>query len=302
MRILRRYQSKLCRTLTSELRQDRQTTEKLAVQVKHQDIKIDVAAKVMDRMETTIKDLTQRIENLELNNAKRAVVVTGLYIFGRKFEKLQQIYRFFEEKIGVTDITIEEFFTLGLIEPAPIVVYFQSMREKRDIMNSKSYLKGQVNEDRKPYFINEYYPAAVQEKKRRERDIINHNQQSENENKLETEYVRGKLQVQGETYRKKVETPQPSQLIQLTPEELDEILRLPISRSHDLNKNKSIFTPYAAKVSSHSQIRRLYAKLKLVQPDARHIVCAYRMEGGPEHYSNDYCDDEEPGAGRASWK
>ena len=46
----------------------------------------------------------------------------------------------------------------------------------------------------------------------------------------------------------------------------------------------------------------MYIKLKLINPGAKHIVCAYWLADLPEPYGCDYQDDGEPGAGRAILK
>ena len=59
----------------------------------------------------------------------------------------------------------------------------------------------------------------------------------------------------------------------------------------------SHFKAYTAKISSYQQIRDFYMKLKLTQPNARHIACAYMLPGDP-HVSRDFHNDGEPGSGR----
>ena len=117
------------------------------------------------------------------------------------------------------------------------------------------------------------------------------------DNKVSVTYVKGNLVLQGETYRKKVTVPKPSELIAIDPEDLERILHIPVARGQDVVIKKSIFIPYAIKARTFKQIRECYKKIKLVQPEARHVVCAYRLKGEPEYFNTDYCDDEEPGAG-----
>ena len=52
-------------------------------------------------------------------------------------------------------------------------------------------------------------------------------------------------------------------------------------------------------IESHDQIDELYLKMKMIQPNARHIVCAYWIDGfEPISQAQDYHDDGEPMAGR----
>ena len=251
----------------------------------------------MDRFEVAMKDVTQRLDNLELNNAKRAVVLTGYHTEGNRDEVLSQLYEFLSTQLHLSNITIDDFFTMGIVSPKPVVMYFQNMEDKRVIMQMKSCLKDSPTGNN--CFINDYLPASMQEKRRREKDIRTVNSKKQGENKVEIKKVKGQLSLQGNIYRKCVTTPLPSQLIQIEPQDITRILKIPTIRGQDVVKNGSIFSAYTACVSDHQEIRDLYIKLKLIQPDARHIVCAYYLPGEPEYNNCDYCDDEEHGAGRA---
>ena len=265
------------------------------IQIKTNSMKMDVMVQVMDRFETTLNEITARVDNLELNNAKRAIVLTGLHTSGKRDEILNQLYTFLQEELDTPDVLIDDFFTMGLTSPKPVVIYFQNMAEKRIIMQRKSLLKDSSNAS--ACYINDYLPSAAQEKKRREKDIRLSN--NKKEKKQEITRVNGQLCLGGHPYRKMVVTPKPSELIQIDPKEVSEILKLPVTRGADVFNQGNIFSSYSATVVNHKQVRDLYVKMKLIQPAARHIVCAYYLPGEPEHNLCDYCDDNEHGAGRA---
>ena len=71
-----------------------------------------------------------------------------------------------------------------------------------------------------------------------------------------------------------------------------------MAKSTDIKQDGSIFTAYTQAVKSHQDVRDLYVKIKMLQPAARHVVCAYWVEHPEEYYALDYHDDEEHGAGR----
>ena len=281
-----------------ELEKERSKVKKLEKQVKHDQHQIKIISQSLDRCENVIFDLSQKVENLELNNAKKAIIVTGLYTHGRKNQIINQIYDFLDQQLGIGDITVDEFFTMGITNPKPIVIYFQTMEDKRAVMSAKGYLKGLTNKDGNPFYINDYQPAAVQDKKRRERDVAMANDRKEAESKVEIKFTGSAMYLQNEMYVKKVTPPKPSELIQLSPEEVEIILSLPITTGPTVNFKKNVFTPYVAKVTSHEQIRQLYKKLKFIEPSAKHVVCVYRLQGEPEYYNSDYSDDGETGTGR----
>ena len=101
----------------------------------------------------------------------------------------------------------------------------------------------------------------------------------------------------GEIYTQKIVPPSPKQLIDHTAENLERILKLDTYSGGKVQQDRSTFEAYTACVSSHKEIRDLYIKIKLMVPVARHVVCAYWIKGDPI-FSQDYCDDGEPNAGR----
>ena len=86
----------------------------------------------------------------------------------------------------------------------------------------------------------------------------------------------------------------------MSPEEIDVVLDMKIETGGKVMQDNSVFEGYAACVDSLKDIRRLYTKIRLLQPTARHVVCAYwiNSEGKP-FYNQDFCNDDEPAAGRS---
>ena len=102
----------------------------------------------------------------------------------------------------------------------------------------------------------------------------------------------------GIPYCKKVVPPTPRELVNVPPEDLQRILKIPVARSDNVTEDGSVFTAYTAAVSTHKEVRDLYLKLKMVQPSAKHIVCSYWVDHPEEYYALDYHDDGEHTVGR----
>ena len=269
---------------------DRMDIEKVDVkqlrkELDHEKHKNRIMVDVMSRMSVTIGDLTQRIEGLELGASKKSIIITGLAVSDKKEDMIREVATFIEQNLGLW-VNIDDCYKLGNKQPRPIVVSLQTQDEKRDILHFKNLLKN--SEEFGGVYINDYTPAATQEKRKRERTIISDNKQAEDGKKLEIKYARGGLLIQNELYKKKVVVPKPADLIQLSADEMSRILKLNIVRGEDVVKENSVFTAFKASISTHAQIRELYIKLKICQPTARHIVCAYRIPGAETHYCNDF--------------
>ena len=75
-------------------------------------------------------------------------------------------------------------------------------------------------------------------------------------------------------------------------------MKRPLSKGQQITMDKSTFVGYKAKVQTIDDINLFYKRVKLIQPKARHIVCAYRINNADLWDSQNYHDDGEPGAGR----
>ena len=269
----------------------------LSQEIGHLRFKSKVQTEVIQRLYNTVEDLTQKIENLEVSQAKKAITLTGLTCSENKEEAIEQIYDFFVNNMGI-ETNIDDYYHLGNTTPRTIVVIFQNYADRRNVLKNKAALKGLQNEYHRPYYINEYQPTITNERKRRERQIIQQNEQLQSKDQLAIEYTRDGLKIQNELYKKKVSVPSPDQLINIPLEKLDAVLKMKTVKGNEITQQRSIFKGFTAKVTTHEQINNLYMKMKLNHPYARHIVCAYSIPGEEKHYTNDFCDDEEPGAGR----
>ena len=275
-----------------------ESIEKLKKELKHYKHKSQVLTDICNRMYTEVGDLTQRLENLELNNSKRMVMVTGLSLPNTEMKKgdiIDFLTEFFLTNLGL-QVRIEDTFFLGLLVPKPIVIEFQSAHDKRAALKYKNLLKNYRSATGKVY-VNDYTPLATQEKRKRDRKI--RTEVEEVSPGAEIKYTKAGLTLRGTPYRKKVLPPTPKELVNLTVKELDEVLRSEYNRSENKAVEGSIFTGFAAPAKNHDDVRRLYQKLKLKIPDARHIVCAYVLKDVSPHYNAADChDDGEHGAGR----
>ena len=202
---------------------------------------------------------------------------------------------FMYTQVGVS-VVVEDYFRVGVQEPRLTVVFLQTGQQKRDVLRFKSNLKGLKNWNQKPMYINDYIPAAIQEKRKRDADIFSINENLQQP--VDVKFVKGRLTVAGSPYVQKITPPSPKDLVDISPERIEKILQTPIQEGGIITQERSIFTGYTAAVDSYSEVRDLYIKLKLMHPGVRHIVCAFWIRGDP-FYSQDFCDDGEISAGRS---
>ena len=151
-------------------------------------------------------------------------------------------------------VVIEDMFKIGTAEPKLTVVCFQNIYDKRQVMKYKHYLKGQKNRRGDSYFINDYIPAVVMERRNREKQIKK--QLADLPNPPEITFVKGNMKIGEELFRPKVSPPTPKDIVDTDPERLNKLLKMEIQGTDSkIIQDKSIFNAYCASVSSYQQIR-----------------------------------------------
>ena len=265
--------------------------------IAHQKYKSQVLMDVCESLNTEVNDLTQRLENMELNNAKRMVIFSGLQPPSTKKDDLVLFVEQFIHDYLQEQIQVEDAYCVGLNNS--VVVEFQSARDRRLILQIKARLKEYRNNDGSKVYINEFTPLATQERKRRERDIKYAISTDPSMKNITVEYTRAGLTIQGKPYRKNIIPPTPKELVDLSVEEIDKLMKLKSLKSREFTQQGSVFRAYTIDAKAYQDVRDFYRKLKLVHPNSRHIPCAYILpNAGPSYESSDYHDDGEPGSGR----
>ena len=284
--------------LVSTVDQNSAEIDKLKCEVAMYKHRTTILTDVCERFQTEMQDMQTRLDNIELNNCKKMLIITGLYTLSqKKNEIINEVTNFIDVNLGM-QINIEDMFTLGYNEPRPIVISLQSVYEKKLILQNKAALKDQ---GQTRVFINEYVPSNTQERRRKEKEIIDVARQMGVERGTETAiaYHKGKLTIDGHYYRPKVVPPTPKELINMNIDDLNRVQKMSLQKGQEFTQDGSKFLVYKFEnAESHQQIRDLYKKMKIIEPTARHIPCAYWLPGEDKHYTQASHDDGEAGAGR----
>ena len=267
--------------------------EKLAKQKQ----KSDLMADLLQQSYQVQVDLSKRIDTHDLAYARRSAILTGLDFANQKKERLGQIKAFFMDTLGLS-VEIEDTYFLGENNPRPVVIIFPSTTEKQLIWDQKSQLRHYCGVGNRSIFLNDYMPPCSNDRKKRERDIINELKAS-GDKQQKHEFTAEGLKIAGATYKKQVIEPSPTDLLDLDTKELDETLAFPTNKGDRIVVEGNVFTAYCIDAKTHQDVRTAYLKVRLLNARARHIICAYTLPNSPKHLNYDYADDGETGAGRA---
>ena len=251
----------------------------------------------IQRMATVMNEMTHRITELEKHRDKTSIVMTGFPFIPNKKERMYQLVEFFFEAMNI-ETKIEDTYYIGEGETKSIVITFYSVQERNKILFNRTKLKDFTNNNDKPFYINELLPPELNETRRREREIYGQNK-TNTANKVEMSFFRGGLKIQNEVYKGKVRVPEPQEFLSLSDRDLSNIMKVKIVPGKQIQEQSSTFTGYITKAVNHDQVRKAYMRMKLALPQARHIMCSYRITGVEKYHSEAYCDDGEYAGGRA---
>ena len=226
-----------------------------------------------------VEEVKERLDKLEVSQHKRMITLAGLYtddIYENKFVVIQQIADFFADTMGYRP-AIDDVYEIGDAMPRMKVVIFQSIKDKGLIMKYKSFLKDFKNESNKSYFVNDFFPPQQNEERRHNRVMLKANEEKA-DNKLNMEIKGGRLLIDGEQYINKVTPPNPQQIVDLSVEELEKVMKARICKGQLVEKDGNQFIAFTYCVESCKQVNEAYLKMRLCYPKARHIMCAYRVK------------------------
>ena len=283
--------------MKSSIDSNTEAMDSLKKEVKHYKQKSEILAGVVSRMDCEIKDLTQRVQNLELNNMKNSVVLTGFEASKRKVDYMYEVFYFLKDEVKV-DVELIDVYPIGMQEIRPLVITVANVQQKRSILQNAKNIKYLMNRHAQPFYFSEYLLAEMNEKKKREKDIIRENYAKEEKDRLEIKHVPGGITIANKRYKKKVIPPSPQEILYMKPEEIEEILNMKLHSGKQSTTGLSTFKAYTYVATTHNEVRRAYLHVKLCNPAARHIICAYNLPGTLSHYMADYCDDAETSAGK----
>ena len=282
-----------------EKRQD-ETKEKLYVMESKMlecQTKNELLMGAVKQLSTRIEDAESRIERIEWNNMKNSIVATGFYCNRKKNLCIPEMEAFFNGEMEI-DVEIDDIFFLSPDTTPPMVIVFKNQQYKSQVFRNIEKIKDLVNEYDSSFFFNDYLPSEMSERKRRENDIFRFNERQEDKDKFAMQRKAGKLQFENNQYVKKIASPTPKDLVSMTMDDLDRIMKIELKAGPEIKVADNTFIAYTTITKEYSVIQDSYYKMKLLHPSSKHILCIYRIPGTRTFECEDYCDDKEHGSGR----
>ena len=115
---------------------------------------------------------------------------------------------------------------------------------------------------------------------------------------LNMKMEKGELFIDGKRYQKAIKPPSCKEILQVSREMRLERLNMKIARGELVQIQGQQFMGFSAQVKSIQEVNVIYAKIKAMHTDARHVVCACRLPGRNFHTHQDFVDNGEHNGGQ----
>ena len=137
--------------------------EVLEMDLKRQKVKTHLMADVIHQNEQVMNDVIRKLDNIELSNARRSGVLTGLILSKNRKERMGQLRQFLDEALEVRS-NIEDSYLLG--DGRTCVITFTSGYDKEIAFAAKRNLKYYESDTGSKIYLNEYLPSRISEKRK----------------------------------------------------------------------------------------------------------------------------------------
>ena len=259
---------------------------------------IQALIRTEDLYEITQKEIGKITSRLN----KGSFIVNGLMITedeDGECDVKKDVTNFLKHKMEVKkDVKILSAHKMGNGRAPPIWFSVKDTDDVPVIFKCASNLKGKKNSKGKKYLIRGYNSEQMKEEKLRQRDIIMENYRLPDSHRMDTDFVQGKLLVDGDVYSKEVREPTIRDSLLLNKEQEAALESLNFHVSDTKAENGSLFIAYAIEVQSTEQVSEAYQAVRQKHISATHVMGAHRIFGSKFHLLQDHMDNGEWGSGR----
>ena len=269
--------------------------ENLKTEVNEYKIRTTILTGALNRTNAIVNELQEKMEKLEISQNKLTLSISGFYASEKKEIRAKQLSDFFMDEMGV-DVNITDSFVTGEQVPPNVIFTVSSQAEKSAIFQNIDNIKKLVNKDERKFYIKDYLPAVSNESRRAQQDLKRTIKRVNPSANIVTK--KGQIFLEGQKVEKRLSVPDPTEILQMDENKLEEILNLKLSKSPKLIKNDNTFVGYGICTDRAETAQQAYMNVKLANAGARHIVAVWNIPSDKHYEVCDFQDDEEHGAGR----
>ena len=259
-------------------------------------VRTSILTGAVNRMSQVIQELQGKVERLENNNSRKMMMISGIYVSEKKGIRTKQLKSLFNDELFI-DVDIEDSYMSGEMVPPNVIITFGKVEDKYKVYKNVYRVKDYVNKDGKKMFFKDYLPQQTQERRKAQKDMEKRVKEVDTE--IDVKRTSKGLLIQEEVYTKDVDVPDPTDVLQMDETELAAVLNMKINKAKPRLHRDNIFTAYTLCTNDIKEVQKGYMHVKLANPSARHIVCAWYVPNSEKPYQEcDFQDDDEHGVGR----
>ena len=261
--------------------------------------KVTVLQGIVKKQAQQLALLQENNEEKEMRSMANNVIISGLEECEEEDPaSLREIVTdFFSQTMKIPkQVNIVKVRRIGSTVPRNIIVTVTNVSERNFILKHGKNLKDLKNTNDMPYFINEQLPLAMQEWKRKIRDIKKTNRDLSTDDQLSITSQKGDIVVNNQKYEDPLKPPNVKEVV--SPEDRKRIAGKNLVHGETQRNGNCLFIGYSMEIKDIEDVRAGYAEVMRLNPDALHVCCSYRLPGRNFVRLQNYHDNGEAGGGR----
>lgn len=271
-------------------------------QLDDHDDRIQALMGVVIRQDQQIQALTNQVQAAQANRCTKNIIINGIPETQGE-NTIHEVAHFFKQILKISNhITIKHARRMGRGQYKPMLVKLQNVNDKAAIFQNLDKLK-EINKSKdRPFFVTDHLPEAWAERKRYFHFLKQQNKKLPVAQQFKAQVRENKMFFNDKEYVPPVSAPTVRQFLSLSAERRRVIRELQVIQGDEETAEESIFIGYAAQVFSTKQVEDYYYHVRLLNPEATHVMCAFKLPGIDFTSSQGSIDDGEHAGGRTLLK
>lgn len=271
-------------------------------QLDEHDEKIQALIGMVVRQDLQIQALTNQVNAAQANKCHKNIIINGIPETQGE-NPIHEVAHFFKHVLQLsTSISIKYARRMGKGQYKPMLVRLQKANDKALIFQNLDKLKEPNKSKDRPFFVTDHLPEAWAERKRFIHYLKQQNKRMPPHQQFKIAVRNNTLFLDDKEYEPPFSVPSAHDFLHLSMERKRVIRELKVIKGDQELEQGSVFIGYAAQVFSTNEVKDYYHHIRLLNPEATHVMCAYKLPGVDFTKIQGAVDDGEHAGGRVILK
>lgn len=267
-------------------------------QIDDHDDRIQALIGMVVRQDQQIQTLTNQINSAHANKCQKNIIINGIPETQGE-NPVHKVAHFFKHVLKLKEqVPIKFARRMGKGQYKPMLVCIRNHNDKLAIFQNLDKLKEPNKSKDRPFFITDHLPEAWAERKRYIHHLKQLNKQLPAAQRHKATVKNNAVYFDDDEYQPPVTAPTVKEFLQLSAKRRRVIRELQVFKGEEESEQRSVFIGYSAQVFSVKQVEDHFHHIRLLNPDAMHIMCAFKLPGVDFTKVQGSIDDGEHGGGR----